>query len=204
MSNIGNHLYKTGDTDSVSYKWPSDRPLPYAHGNALGDLDPVYNEKQAIQKFCSCGSKTYAVVIKDTTTGRTKECIKAKGFRMTTASQKELTFEKFQSLVNDVTLALHVNYPVNFKRSLRTLEVTTVPLVKKLRNTLDKRFYFILVDRHLSLPWGSKLCPITYALRIVLTEHQLRVSTRRGHQRNWLHGHKASSTCYRQCPKLCR
>lgn len=86
-----------------------------------------------------------------------------------------LNFEKFHSLVKDVSSLLEVTYPTHFKRSLTTLDITTVSLTKKLKNTLDKRYYFIRAGRYLSLPWGSKLCPTAYALRVVLTEHRLSV-----------------------------
>ncbi|XP_055344050.1 uncharacterized protein LOC129592111 [Paramacrobiotus metropolitanus] len=145
------------DTDSVIFTCKEDQWMPQT-GTFLGDWsNELEHGETHITKFVSCGPKVYSY---QTNTGRVE--LKAKGLTQNGYTEdimdvdlvrtgEQLNFDKLKSILSGETI--QVVYPEYFKRNMKTQEISTVKLAKRLQKVYDKR---ILRDDFTTIPFGSK------------------------------------------------
>ncbi|XP_055349061.1 uncharacterized protein LOC129595951 [Paramacrobiotus metropolitanus] len=145
------------DTDSVLFVHRSGDWLPQT-GTFLGDWsNELLANESHITSFVSCGPEVYSYV---TDTGRFE--LKVKGLTQNGYTEdlldenlqrtgQKLDFEKLKKSLNGGIVS--VTYPEFYKRDFKTLQISTVKMVKSLQKVYDKR---VLWPDLTTVPFGTK------------------------------------------------
>lgn len=142
------------DTDSCSFEWPLDTPLPteLSIGSFLGDLEPVEPTGTRITEFIALGAKSYGYRCVHEPSATHKSVIKAKGISFAMRQSGQLDFDVMKKVLFD-NECVRFNATTFFRRDVRSASVRSVATTKRFRSTLTKR-QFRSNSGYRSVPFG--------------------------------------------------
>ncbi|EFP00929.1 hypothetical protein CRE_13766 [Caenorhabditis remanei] len=156
MEKVGADNLVYTDTDSLIYTVPDgeEDPLKEDLGKYLGDLTSELSGK--MKEFVTLGPKTYSYK-QEMETGEEKISLKAKGFTMTSAADKIVTFDNMKTMVQEVleevTPRTVQKVPQFTMRRDREHNVYARDIEKQMKYTFNKRR--VLSDGS-TLPFGYR------------------------------------------------
>lgn len=140
------------DTDSVIYSAKEGEINP-SLGDCVGDLTDElvsYGPGAYITEIVIPGLKNYAFVVRNDA-GEEHTSVKVKGIRLNHSINQKINFDSIKKVV----LENPAGFTINFDSITRNKNfvVTTTPMTKQYRETLDKRVY---LGKDTSLPYGHE------------------------------------------------
>jgi phosphoribosyl-AMP cyclohydrolase len=140
------------DTDSIIFVTKKNEDNTYENfpnvGSCLGELTNELKDGQFIEEFVCTGPKSYSYRTNDG-----QEIVKFKGISLNFKNSERVNFESVKELVFGATECISLTPQNQFKRLKYDGIIYNADLVKKVKQTFDKRR---ITDNFNTLPFGFK------------------------------------------------